>query len=67
MQIIGKRKIWFSISGTLILISVLAVAVFGMNFGIDFTGGSLTELNIESETSVSELRGAIEELGFEAV
>ena len=67
MQIIGKRKIWFSISGTLILISVLAVAVFGMNFGIDFTGGCLTELNIESETSVSELRGAIEELGFEAV
>jgi preprotein translocase subunit SecF len=66
MQIIGKRKTWFSVSGALILASVIAVLVFGLNFGIDFTGGSLAELSFESETNVTDLRNSIEELGFEA-
>ncbi|MFH1315447.1 MAG: protein translocase subunit SecF, partial [Candidatus Uhrbacteria bacterium] len=66
MDIIGKRKIWFSISLISILASFLLVAVLGLNFGIDFTGGSLSEIKIESETNVAELRGTINQLGFES-
>jgi len=66
MDIVGKRKIWFSISLIAVLASFLLVAILGLNFGIDFTGGSLSEIKIESETNVSDLRNTISELGFDS-
>lgn len=49
--IIPHRKIGYIISGTLIAISLIAIVFRGLNYGIDFKGG--TELAIEFETSVS--------------
>jgi preprotein translocase subunit SecF len=43
MFIVEKRKIFFIISGLLILASILALVFWGLNFGIEFTGGSLME------------------------
>ena len=37
---IAKRKYWFAISLALIAISVVTLAVKGLNLGIEFTGGS---------------------------
>lgn len=44
MWIITHRKIFFSISGLLVAASIVAIAVFGLRLGIDFTGGSLLEV-----------------------
>ncbi len=44
LKIIQKRNIWFSISGVLILASILILIMWGLNLGIDFTGGSLLEV-----------------------
>ncbi|MFC1598878.1 protein translocase subunit SecF [Patescibacteria group bacterium] len=44
MKIINNRKIFFSISGAVVLISVLIWIAWGLNLGIDFTGGSLLEV-----------------------
>lgn len=44
MNIISNRKIWFTFSGTLIVLSLAALAIWGLKPGIDFTGGSLLEL-----------------------
>tara|TARA_Y100000310_G_scaffold282940_1_gene304563 strand:+ start:2249 stop:3232 length:984 start_codon:yes stop_codon:yes gene_type:complete len=41
---IEKRKIWFSLSATLVVISTVVFLLFGLKLGIDFTGGSLMEL-----------------------
>ena len=65
MEIIGKRKIWFSISAGLIVASAVLMSTLGLNFGIDFTGGSLTEVQI-AETNAVELRETIGQLGFDA-
>ncbi len=43
-KIIQKRKIWFTLSGTLVVLSILSLFLWGLNFGIDFTGGSLLEV-----------------------
>ncbi len=43
-RIIQKRKIWLTISGTAVGLSIIALFVWGLNFGIDFTGGSLLEV-----------------------
>ena len=35
----GRRKLWFAISGVVILISIVSLATRGLNLGIDFRGG----------------------------
>jgi len=49
IKIIDKRKIWFSISGFLVLLSIMALIIWQINLGIDFTGGSLMEVTFYSE------------------
>lgn len=43
MFIVEKRKIFFILSSLLIIASVLALIFWGLNFGIEFIGGSLME------------------------
>ncbi|MBO4204947.1 protein translocase subunit SecF [Micromonospora echinofusca] len=40
LNIIGKRKLWFSIAGALILVAILSFAVRGFSLGIEFAGGN---------------------------
>ncbi|MFC1652067.1 hypothetical protein ACFL24_02885 [Patescibacteria group bacterium] len=40
-KIIKRRKIWFAISGLLMIGSIVSLLVFGLNVGIDFKGGTL--------------------------
>lgn len=52
MQIIANRKMWFIFSGTLIVLSFVALAIWGLKPGIDFTGGSLLELRFPENVAV---------------
>lgn len=53
MNIVKFRRLWYALSGFLVLGSILAVGVFGLKFGIDFTGGSLLSVRFgERPTSV---------------
>lgn len=62
MNIIGKTRLWFFISGTLIVIGISALAFNGltrgkvMNFGIDFTGGTMINLRFTRAVTVAEVR-----------
>ncbi len=59
-NIIQKRKIWLSISGTLVVLSIIFLSIWGLKLGIDFTGGSLLELKFkESRPSISEVNAAL--------
>ena len=49
MEIIKYRKIYFSISLILFLGSLISLLVFGLKLGIDFTGGSLMEIEFLQE------------------
>ena len=49
---IGKQKRWYTISGALLLISALSMLVFGLNFTLDFRGGS--QFDIVSPTASTE-------------
>jgi len=50
MFVITHRKIFYSISIALIAISIFAISFWGINFGIDFTGGSILEVNFTNNT-----------------
>ncbi len=43
-DIIGKRKFYFIFSGAITLIGIIFFFIFGLNWGIDFKGGTLWEL-----------------------
>ncbi len=47
MFIIKYRKLFFLISALLVAASIVVLAVWGLNWGIDFTGGSLMELEFK--------------------
>lgn len=68
INIIGNRKIFYVISGTLVLASVVSLAVFGLKFGLDFTGGTLAEIEFrESRPSSDEILKAVEGLDLGSV
>ena len=45
MFIVTHRKIFFTLSALLIVGSIIAMFAYGLNFGIDFTGGSVMEVS----------------------
>jgi len=59
-KIIQKRKIFLSLSSLAVVASVLALFFWGLNFGIDFTGGSLMEVEFNNyKPSVTEVQDSL--------
>ena len=56
---IKRTKLWFSISGAMITVSIIAILSFGINFGIDFTGGSLMELKFTEPVTTEKIGTAL--------
>jgi len=61
---IGKRKIAMIISAVMLLTSLGALAVKGLNFGIDFTGGTLVEVKFDKAPAIADVRDAISPKGY---
>jgi preprotein translocase subunit SecF len=58
------RRRWYAVSAVLILGSVIALGVRGLNFGIDFTGGVVLELSFPQAAELEKVRGSLGEAGF---
>ncbi len=60
---VGKRNRWYIVSGALLAISLLAIAVFGLNLGIEFKGGAdfTAPVTVTAETT-DQVRTAVEAL-----
>ncbi len=57
LQIIKNRKIFLSIPALLVAVSIIFLSIWGLNFGIDFQGGSLLEVKYEGyQPSISEIQ-----------
>ena len=62
---LGKRKPAFYLSAVLIIISLAALFIRGLNFGIDFTGGTLVEVGYKEPVEIEVVRGTLAESGFD--
>lgn len=51
---IKLSKIWFAVSTITVIVAVAALLVWGLKFGIDFTGGSLLELSFSKDRPTTE-------------
>ena len=63
----GKRRIALVVSALLITISLGSLFTRGLNFGLDFTGGTVVVVNFEQNVEVSDVRDRLEASGLEKI
>jgi preprotein translocase subunit SecF len=56
---VGRRRLWFTISGVLLLVSVVSLFVPGLNFGIDFKGGAVFRVQPSQTVTEAQVRDAV--------
>ncbi|MEA2531161.1 MAG: preprotein translocase subunit SecF [Thermomicrobiales bacterium] len=61
----GKRNLWYAISTIVIIPGLLGLIIFGLQLGIDFTGGTNWNLKFDRSIETEEVRAVLEEHGFE--
>jgi preprotein translocase subunit SecF len=59
---VGRQRLWYSISGAILVISVIAVVFLGLNFSVDFKGGSVFEFPAGT-SSISMVRQTVSGAG----
>jgi SecD/SecF fusion protein len=52
----GRRRLWFAISGAVVTLSIVAIVVNGLNLGIDFKGGTQVTFRTPEPTSLEQVR-----------
>ena len=60
----AARKRWYMFSTVLLLGSLLALGIRGINFGIDFTGGVVLELSFPQAADLEKVRNSLETAGY---
>jgi preprotein translocase subunit SecF len=63
---LGYRKIYFSLSAAMLVISFFSLVVWGLKLGVDFTGGSLIEVEFATVLEAGELEAKLnrKDIGF---
>ena len=64
IDFLSWRKLALVASTILIVISILSLFFKELNYGLDFTGGSLVELSYPQEVNISSIRSALEQAGY---
>ena len=58
------RRVWYVVSAVMILVSIASLAVRGLNFGIDFTGGVVLELSFPQAADLEKVRAGLAKAGY---
>ncbi|MGA1862434.1 protein translocase subunit SecF [Deferribacter thermophilus] len=64
IDFMGKSKLFFLISGIIVLLSLVIIFTKGFNLGIDFAGGSVIQVRFDNPPSLDVLRENIKKLNL---
>ena len=64
IDFMGKRRLWYLVSGMMILVGMLSVTFKGVDYGIDFLGGTELVVKFQQPVSISDVRSAMDRIGF---
>jgi len=62
LNFVGRQRMWYTISGAILVISVVALLVLHLNFSVDFKGGAVFQFNAPSAT-VTQVQTAVDDGG----
>ncbi|HEY4464037.1 MAG TPA: protein translocase subunit SecF [Streptosporangiaceae bacterium] len=62
VNFVGRQRLWYTISGCIVAIAIIALAVRGLNFSVDFKGGSIFQVKAPNAT-VSQVEKAVSDGG----
>ena len=66
IDFMGKRRLAMILSAVILAISLAALITKGLNFGIDFTGGTLIEVGYPESVELEPIRTALADAGFDS-
>jgi len=64
IKFVTRRKKFYQISGVIILIGIISLLFQGFNYGIDFAGGTVMQLDFEQNVSVTDIRTILGEMNL---
>lgn len=64
IDFMGRRKLALGLSTVLVIASLVILPTFGLNFGLDFTGGTEVEVRFQQAPNVSEVRQSLSNAGM---
>lgn len=64
-DILKRSKLWFAISLLIIIPGIFCMFTKGFNFGIDFTGGTIIEMEFQQEVTLPQVRGVLREYNLD--
>ena len=67
IDFMSRRNIALAISVVMIVVSIASLTIRGLNFGLDFTGGTLIEVGYPSAPDTNEVRENLSNAGFDSV
>lgn len=65
INFVGVRKFALVISALLLLTAVFSIVTKGLNFGIDFTGGTMIEIGYPQSADLNAIRDSLSDNGYE--
>jgi preprotein translocase subunit SecF len=65
LNVMKNYKFWFAISGLMLAIGIIALAVYGLKLGVDFTGGTVSQLQFQQTPDLGKVSEVVtkEEFG----
>ena len=64
INFMGQRKLAIVFSGLLLLVSIVSLATKQLNWGLDFTGGTLVEIHYSATADLNAIRSTLETQGY---
>ena len=62
VEFVSRRRLWYAISGLILLISIGALAGRGLNFSVDFKGGSVLQFT-DQHATIAQVRSTVTSSG----
>jgi len=66
IDFMGKRKIFYAISLSVIIAGIISISIKGLNLGLDFTGGTLLQVKFNEKMEITKLRKILKEGDIDA-
>ena len=64
VDFLGKRKLFYLVSAALLFIGLLNIIFRGLEFGVDFLGGTEIVLQFRSQVNISDVRNNVQDTGL---